>query len=75
MAHPFTNLLRMGHFFEKFSGYDTPIDPVRSVDRLIQNTPPSNRKENYIMKKMLELVLAVFGWSLYPNMSNVREMI
>ena len=48
---------------------------MRSVDRLIKNTPPSNRKEKYIMNKMLELVLAVFGWSLYPNMNNVREMI
>ena len=75
MAHPFTNLLRMGHFLVKFSGEDTSIDPVRSVDRLIQNTPPSNRKEKYIMNKMLELVLVVFGWSLYPNMNNVREMI
>ena len=27
-------------FFVKFGGYDTPIDPLRSIDRLIENTPP-----------------------------------
>ena len=48
---------------------------MRSVDRLIENTPHRTERRTVIMEKMLKLVLAVFGWSLYPNMNNVREMI
>ena len=26
------------------------------------------------MNKVVELILTVFGWTLYPTMNNVREM-
>jgi len=30
--------------------------------------------ENTIMNKVIEVILTVFGWALYPTMNNVREM-
>ena len=27
-----------------------------------------------VMNKVIEVILTVFGWAIYPTMNNVREM-